>query len=80
MYYSQRANTRQVASFYASIPDDGPQLGNADTRKVFQNNFFSDFQKILQPGSVIKKFEKCDFGPIKAHLEQQRAIKKVNNA
>lgn len=34
----------QVATFYASIPDDGPQLGNEETRKIFQKNFFDEFK------------------------------------
>lgn len=38
----------QVATFYASIPDDGPQLGNEETRKIFQKNFFDEF-KVHEP-------------------------------
>ena len=34
----------EMASFYAAMPSDGPQLGNAKTRKVFQQNFFKDFK------------------------------------
>jgi hypothetical protein len=33
-----------VATFFASIPDDGPQLGNPDTRKIFIKNFFDEFK------------------------------------
>jgi DNA topoisomerase-1 len=40
----------EVVSFYAAIPEDGPQLGNPKTREVFQNNFFADFKALLPSG------------------------------
>lgn len=67
----------EIATFYAGIPDDGPQLGNPKTRGVFQKNFFADFKESLPPGHIIKKFEKCDFSRIKEHLDMQKNLKKV---
>ena len=47
--------------FYAAIPNDGPQLGNPRTAKVFNENFFRDFRAMLGKEHVIQKFSKCDF-------------------
>jgi DNA topoisomerase I len=67
----------EVCSFYAAMPDDGPQLGNPKTRKVFQNNFMSDFKEVLPTGHVVKVFDKCDFSRITTHLDKQRSLKKA---
>lgn len=67
----------ELATFYASIPADGPQLGNPKTRGVFQKNFFNDFKNLLPPGHIIKKFEKCDFSLIQTYLETQKSLKKA---
>ncbi len=47
------AEQEEVASFYAAIPEDGPQLGNPKTREIFQNNFFADFKKLLPAGEMM---------------------------
>ena len=67
----------EICTFYASMPDDGPQLGNEKTRKVFQTNFMNDFKSLLPTGHVIKKFDKCDFSLIKKHLDKQKSLKKA---
>lgn len=67
----------EVASFYAAIPEDGPQLGNEKTRHVFQSNFFDDFKKTFAPGSIVKKFDKCDFSAISKYLDFQKSLKKA---
>ena len=67
----------EIASFYAAMPLDGPQLGNPKTRAVFQKNFFEDFLNVLGPGHVIKKFEKCNFDDIRRHLDYQKSLKKT---
>ena len=36
----------ELATFYALVPDDGPQLGDPTTAKIFQDNFFKDFKKV----------------------------------
>jgi DNA topoisomerase I len=56
---------------------DGMHLGNPKTAKIFIKNFFDDFKIMLGKGHVIKKFEKCDFGPIRQHLEEQKIIRKA---
>lgn len=66
----------ELASFYAAMPKDGPQLGNPKTAKIFNKNFFTDFKKVLGKGHEIKTFEQCDFSLIAAHLEKQREEKK----
>ena len=66
----------EMATFYASIPEDGPQLGNEQTRIIFQNNFFDTFKQSF-PSNNIKDFKKCDFTLIKQHLELQKNLKKA---
>lgn len=67
----------EVASFFAAIPADGPQLGNAKTKPVFEKNFFDDFKEVLGPGHKIKKFSLCDFSKIKAFLDLQKNLRKA---
>ncbi len=67
----------EIATFYASMPNDGPQLGNPKTRGIFQKNFFEDFKESLGPGHVIKEFNKCDFSLIASHLEMQKTLRKA---
>ena len=67
----------EMASFYAALPDDGPQLGIPKTRVVFQKNFFVDFKETFPPGSVVKKFDKCDFTAIKDYLDLQKSLRKA---
>jgi DNA topoisomerase-1 len=67
----------ELASFYAGMPVDGPQLGDAKTAKVFNANFFKDFKAELGPKHTIQKFEKCDFSKIRAHLDKEKVIKKA---
>jgi DNA topoisomerase-1 len=66
----------EIASFYAAIPKDGPQLGNPKTAKIFNKNFFTDFKKVLGKQHEVKSFDACDFSRIAAHLEKQREEKK----
>lgn len=67
----------EIASFFAAIPADGPQLGNPKTKPVFEKNFFDDFLEALGPGHEIKKFNKCDFSKIKDHLDNQKNLRKT---
>lgn len=67
----------EIASFYAAMPLDGPQLGgDAKTVKIFNKNFFKDFQAALGKDHVIQSFEKCNFDQIRQHLNEQRELKK----
>lgn len=66
----------EVATFFAAIPNDGPQLGNPKTAKIFTKNFFADFKKVLGKSHEIKSFDGCDFSRIAAHLDKQREDKK----
>jgi DNA topoisomerase-1 len=67
----------ELASFYAAMPDDGPQLGNPKTRPVFQKNFFKEFKEAFPSGHVVQKFDLCDFSLIKEHLDLQKSLKKA---
>lgn len=67
----------EVATFYAAMPLDGPQLGNPATASVFQKNFFHDFRELLGEGHVVKKFEKCNFDHIREHINLQKSLKKA---
>jgi DNA topoisomerase I len=71
------AEQEEIATFFAAMPEDGPQLGNPKTKEVFCKNFFHDFKTSLPPGHVIKKMSSCNFSQIKAHLDLQRSIKKA---
>ncbi|KAL0583243.1 hypothetical protein ABG067_006851 [Albugo candida] len=66
----------EIVSFYAAIPPDGPQLGNPKTRKIFNQNFFQDLQKLLGKNHIIKDFDLCDFSLIRQHLDITREEKK----
>lgn len=67
----------ELASAYAAIPKDGPQLGGAPKiAKTFNSNFFADFRKVLGKNHDVRRFELCDFSRIASHLEDQRVEKK----
>jgi DNA topoisomerase I len=65
------------ATFFAAMDPDGMHLGNPKTSKIFIKNFFTDFKALLGKGHVIKTFEKCDFEPIRRHLNEQKIIRKA---
>lgn len=52
-------------------------LGNNKTRPIFIKNFFSDFRAILGKKHIIQDFKKCDFEPIRAHLNEQKIVRKA---
>jgi DNA topoisomerase-1 len=56
---------------------DGMHLGNPKTAKIFIKNFFADFKELLGKKHVIKDFSKCDFEPIRRHLNEQKMIRKA---
>ena len=66
----------EVATFYAEMPLDGPQLGDPKTKKVFDKNFFKDFKAVLGKDHVVKKFELCDFTALRAYVTRTRQAKK----
>jgi len=67
----------EAASFFAAMDPDGMHLGNPKTAKIFLKNFFADFKSTLGRGHAIKDFKKCDFGPIRKHLDEQKIIRKA---
>jgi DNA topoisomerase-1 len=56
---------------------EGMHLGNPETASIFIKNFFDDFKKILNKKHGIKTFAKCDFEPIRSHLNEQKMVKKA---
>lgn len=67
----------EAATFFAAMDPDGMHLGNPKTASIFIKNFFVDFKSVLGRGHAIKDFKKCDFEPIRKHLNEQKLIKKA---
>eukprot|EP00903_Cladosiphon_okamuranus_P018162 g16712.t1 len=65
----------EVATFYASMPLDGPQLAEQGT--AFNKNFFADFKAMLGKNHPIKDFKLLDFSAMRAHLETAKQIKRA---
>lgn len=63
------------ATFFAAMDPEGMHLGNPKTSKIFTKNFFADFKATLDKKHVIKDFDKCDFGPIRRHLQEQKMVR-----
>ncbi|GAA5863944.1 hypothetical protein JCM3774_004426 [Rhodotorula dairenensis] len=66
----------EVASFFAAILET-----DYVKNPVFVKNFFNDWKKVLKQhpcpdGTEIKDYDKCDFTPIFAYLEAEKAKKK----
>jgi DNA topoisomerase I len=68
----------EIATYFAVVPLDGPQLGDPETKPVFEKNFMIDFKKALGKDHKIKEFKHCNFDRIREHLEKAKMIKKVN--
>ncbi|KAJ3205358.1 DNA topoisomerase 1, partial [Dinochytrium kinnereticum] len=68
-------NAEEVASFYAAV-----QGTDWSDNKVFQENFFRDFRKVLlredSKMSFIDDFQKCDFSLIYEYLQIKKEEKK----
>jgi len=67
----------ESATFFAAMDPEGMHLGNPKTAPIFIKNFFTDFKSILHSKHNIRTFAKCNFTPIREHLEQQKLIKKA---
>ncbi|RHY27951.1 hypothetical protein DYB32_006408 [Aphanomyces invadans] len=70
----------EIASFFAAMPADGPQLGNPKTAAMFTKNFFADFRASLGKNHVIKDIKKCNFERIQAHLNEIKERTKEEKA
>ena len=73
------ADQEEAATFFAAMDPDGMHLGNPKTAKIFIQNFWADFRALLTPAQkkLLKDFDKCDFEPIRRHLNEQKVIKKA---
>mmetsp|Transcript_12005 Transcript_12005/g.17039 ORF Transcript_12005/g.17039 Transcript_12005/m.17039 type:complete len:745 (-) Transcript_12005:149-2383(-) len=67
----------EAATFFAAMDPDGMHLGNKKTAPIFIKNYFKDFRAVLGSKHKIKDFKKCDFGPIRRHLNEQKIIRKA---
>ena len=67
----------EAATLFAAMDPEGMHLGNPKTAKIFIQNFFTDFKKLLGRGHVVQDFKKCDFEPIRQHLNEQKIIRKA---
>ena len=56
---------------------EGMHLGNPKTAPIFIKNFFADFRTVLGKNHKIKDFKKCDFEPIRRHLNEKKIIRKA---
>lgn len=66
----------EAATFFAAMDPEGMHLGNPKTADIFIKNFFLDFKAILGKSHIIKDFKKCDFAPIRDHLNEKKIVKK----
>ena len=62
-------------TFYAAMDPEGMHLGNPKTSKIFTKNFFADFKATLGKSHVIKDISKCDFEPVRKHLNEQKMVR-----
>lgn len=67
----------EAATLFAGMDPEGMHLGNPETAPIFIKNFFADFKQILNKKHGIKTFEKCNFGPIRKHLNEQKLVNKA---
>jgi DNA topoisomerase-1 len=65
------------ATFFAAMDPEGMHLGNPKTAPIFIKNFFADFRQILGKQHVIRDIKKCNWEPIRRHLNEQKIIKKA---
>ncbi|HLD77965.1 MAG TPA: DNA topoisomerase I, partial [archaeon] len=64
----------EIATFYAQYIDS-----QHVQKEMFRKNFFAEFSKVLggtAAGRTIKSLERCNFRPIKDHLDAERERKK----
>lgn len=66
----------EIATWYAEMPLDGPQLGDATWAPKFQENFFGDFRNALGKGHAIKRFDKCDWTGLRNFVTSRRLAKR----
>ena len=68
----------EAATFFAAMDPDGMHLGNARTAPTFVRNFMTDFRAILgKDHAFVRDFDKCDFGRVRRHLEEQKMVKRA---
>lgn len=67
------------ATFFAATDPTGMHLGNPKTAPIYEKNWFADFRAVLDKDKkkIIKDFKKCNFDAIRAHLDQEKLVKKA---
>uniref|UniRef100_A0A7S1TRD4 DNA topoisomerase 1 n=1 Tax=Phaeomonas parva TaxID=124430 RepID=A0A7S1TRD4_9STRA len=66
----------EVATWYAELPLDGPQLGDPEWAPTFNKNFMTDFKKILGKGHRIKDFNKIDWSGLRSYTTSKKLVKR----
>lgn len=69
----------ELATFYAQMPLDGPQLGDESVAPRFNKNFFKDFAAALGKSHVIKDFSKLQWDAVRAEVLRQREERKARS-
>jgi len=67
----------EAATLFASMDPEGMHLGDKKKAPIFTKNFFTDFKGVLDKKHGIRTFAKCDFEPIRKHINEQKLIKKA---
>uniref|UniRef100_A0A7S2W7J0 DNA topoisomerase I n=1 Tax=Mucochytrium quahogii TaxID=96639 RepID=A0A7S2W7J0_9STRA len=62
----------EVATLYADMPLDGPQLGDPKTAETFNRNFFADFREVLGKSHPVKWFDKIDWTNLREYAARAR--------
>jgi DNA topoisomerase I len=62
----------EIATFFAGFHDSPYR-----EKKVFLDNFWNDWKKVIGKGHVIKSFHLCDFGPIEHYLQVGKEKKRM---
>lgn len=70
----------EMATFYAGIALDGPQLSDPKIAKIFNKNFFNDFKKLCGKNHVVKSFDKCNFDKLRSYVNAERDARKARSA
>lgn len=65
------AKQEEYATLYASMIDT-----DYNNRKIFRDNFWKDWKKVLGKNHKIKSLEECNFSKIKKHLDKKSQQKK----
>eukprot|EP00968_Pinguiococcus_pyrenoidosus_P014454 scaffold1307_cov200-Pinguiococcus_pyrenoidosus.AAC.143 len=70
------AAAEEVATWYADLPLDGPQLGDPEWAPTFNKNFMSDFRKVLGDRHAIRSFDKISWTGLRNYTASKKLVKR----